>query len=50
MQSGSHVAIGIEGERNGAMPEEFLHHLRVHAATKEVGGGRVPKIVNPNAR
>src|SRR5229473_7495849 len=50
MQSGSNVAIGIEGERNGAMPEEFLHHLRVDAATKEMGGGRVPKIVNPNAR
>ena len=39
MQGGSHVTIGIQGERNGAMREEFLHHLRVHAATKEVGCG-----------
>ena len=43
------VAVGVQGEPDGAVAEEFLDHLGVYAAAEEVSRCCMPKIMNPNA-
>ena len=49
VESRCDVAVGIERERDGAMAEEFLDNLGVHAAIQQMGGRRMPKVVDPDA-
>src|SRR5207302_455560 len=43
-------AIGVEGERNSAVAEEFLNDLGMNAAIEQMGGGGVPEVVDPDSR
>ena len=46
----SDVAIRVERERDGAVAEELLNDLRVHAPTKQMRGRGMPEIMNPDPR
>lgn len=49
MESRGDVAVGVEGERDRAVAEEFLDHLRMNAASQQMGRGRVPEVMQPEA-
>lgn len=49
MQRGSHMAIGVERERDRTVAEEFLNDLGMHAAIEQMGGGRVPEVVDADS-
>ena len=42
MKGGSHMAIGVERQRDRTVAEEFLNDLGIHAAIEQMGGGGVP--------
>ena len=44
------MAICVECERDHAVAEEFLNHLRVYASIQEVSRGGMTEIMNPNPR
>lgn len=44
------MAIGVEGERDGAVAEEFLDHLGMDIAIEQMGGSSVPEVVDTNSR
>ena len=49
MQRGSHVAIGVERQRDRTVAEEFLNDLGRNAAIEQMGGGSVPEVVDPDS-
>jgi hypothetical protein len=49
MQGGSHMAVGVESQRNRAVTEEFLNNLRVNAAIEEMSGCGVPEVMYPDS-
>jgi hypothetical protein len=49
VQSGRHMAIGVERQRDRTVAEEFLHDLGMDAAIEQMGGGRVPEVVDPDS-
>ena len=44
------VAIGVKRQRDRTVAEEFLNDLGMNAAIEQMGGGGVPKIVDPDSR
>jgi hypothetical protein len=50
MPGGGDVAVSIECEGYGAVPEEFLHDLGMHATSEEVSRRGVSQVVDPEAR
>src|SRR5437763_222019 len=49
MHCGSHMAIGVERQRDRTVAEEFLNDLGMNAAIEQMRGGRVPEVVDPDS-
>ena len=43
------MAIGVERQRYRAVAEEFLNDLGMNAAIEQMGGGRVPEVVDTDS-
>src|SRR5205823_3253390 len=48
MKCRSHMAVGIEGQLDGAVTEEVLNHLRMRACFQQHASGAVSKVVDPD--
>src|SRR5260370_22673130 len=45
----SHMAIGVERQRDRTVAEELLNDLGMNAAIEQMGGGSVPEVVDPDS-
>jgi hypothetical protein len=43
------MAIGVQRQRDRTVAEEFLNDLGMNAAIEQVGGGRVPEVVDSDS-
>jgi hypothetical protein len=43
------MAIGVERQRDRTVAEEFLNDLGMNAAIEQMGGGRVPEVVDTDS-
>src|SRR5712664_3123511 len=49
MQGGSHMAIGVQRQRDRTVAEEFLDDLGMNATIEQMRGGSVPEVVDPDS-
>lgn len=49
MKRGSHVAIGVEGERDRAVAEKLLNHLWTDASIQQMRGRGLPQVVDSDS-
>ncbi len=50
MQGGSHMAIGVERQRDRAVAEEFLYDFGMDTPAEQMRGRRMPEIVDSDPR
>ncbi len=46
MEGWQHVGVGVEGQRDRAMAEQLLDHLRMNSPCQEMARRRVPEVVD----
>lgn len=50
VEGGGNVTVGVEGERDGAVTQQFLNNLRMHTTSEEVSCCGVSQVVDPDSR